>query len=531
MAGVVIMCGVGLMWGLPNHWDFAQDSVVPLGRLALINAPADEVTQYRYPPFHLKLLTGLFRPLRRIIESSPIHENDKLSATLFILSGRVVSLAMAAGAVWLVMRTGARLWNEHTGMAAAMTFTLAPVTLYYAKNANLDMPYVFWLAWAFFFYVRILQENRARDYLWLGLLTALSTCTKDQGYAFFVLMPIPLILHLRRPAPGERPPPARAAWTRIGLGLAGFLVPFVLIHTFLYDHHQGFWIHLKTVTGVASVGWREFTRGPAGQLRLLIATLLRLMDAWTPAGLFLAGVGLWLELRNRKPGRLTWAVFLPVISYYLFFPAVIGYVYTRFLLPVVLVLALFAGRAVVWLWQAAGRRAPARAAALALVGWVALAGVSVNLVMSRYSRYNAQVWMEKNLSAQTRISYLGDMRDMPRFNKPLNAVPLAGDTAKALVAARPDVVVLSLQQGQTPAASPCMRLSSIARRRLRHLAFGRALEAGARRSRSTAMEDLLRGDLGYVIAERFESPIAPFVPEVAESLNRTIVIMKRESKP
>jgi hypothetical protein len=57
------------------------------------------------------------------------------------------------------------------------------------------------------------------------------------------------------------------------------------------------------------------------------------------------------------------------------------------------------------------------------------------------------------------------------------------------------------------------------------------LAAGARRAGGDSFyEKLVAGRLGYREAARFESPIAPFVPEVAESVNRTIIIMERSNK-
>ena len=524
---------MGLMWGLPNHWDFAQDSVVPLGQLARMDAAGDRVTQYRYPPLHLKLLSVLFLPVRLIVNTTAIGENEKLSATFFILAARLVSVAMALGTLRLLVRIGKRVWNERAGLLAAILFLLSPVTLYYAKTANLDIPYIFWLTWALLIYVRILQENRTRDYLWLGLLAALAVCTKDQAYAFFILMPLPIIHRLwKKPADESSSEAPTERWRKLGLGLVGFAVPFVVIHNILLDP-QAFRLHVMTIIGPASEGWREFARGPSGQIRLLLETVLCLMDAWTPAGLLLVGIGLWIGLRAGKGKSVKRALLVPLLSYYLFFPCVTGYVYARFVLPVILVLALFGGAGILRLWEWRRRdKAFGKAAVIALVGWVGLAGLSLNILMGNYSRYDAQKWLEKHCSAQTRICYLGEMRDMPRFNEPLDPKPLMppGESLapeRALRAKRPDLLVLSFEQGHWATDSRPMRPSSIIRRQLRKAAFGRSPPSRADRdSTSDFHQALLRGDLGYVIKERFASPIAPFVPEVAESVNRTIIIME-----
>jgi len=143
MAAGFVLIAYGLMWGLPNLYDFAQDSVVPQGNLAQVRAPFEKVTAFRYPPFHFMVLRACFWPVRGLLRISSYGENLKVASTLFILAARLVSVAMALGVLGLIYAAGRRLWDERTGLAAALLFLLAPVMLYYAKNANLDIPYVF----------------------------------------------------------------------------------------------------------------------------------------------------------------------------------------------------------------------------------------------------------------------------------------------------------------------------------------------------------------------------------------------------
>lgn len=504
----LVLCLYGLMWGLPNLFDFAQDSVVPTGTLAQLGFSFQEITAYRYPPFHFLLLHVAFLPARALMLLPGLGDNPKVSATLFILSARLLSVAMALGATWMVYRIGRRLWDETAGLAGALFFVLSPVTLYYAKNANLDIPSVFWLAAALLAYVRILQEDRPRDYALLGLFAALAVCTKDQVYPFFLVMPIPVILKAW-PAPDR--------WRKLGLATAASVLPFVLIHNILFRPGD-FWRHVQTIIGPASQPWQECAHGPVGQLRLLVETLLRLMDAWTLPGVLLAGLGVAVALRESKEPARRWLL-APAAAYYVAFIAVIGYVYPRFMLPMMIVLAPFAGRAVVWLWQ--WRPNLGRALAVAVLVWVGLAGALLDHVMSSYERYDAQMWLQENATAETRIAFIGDMRDMPRFNEPLDPHPIA-DTAEALRAASPppDLIVLSFQQGAAP-GSGSLRLPTLVRSHLGD--WGRVkppAEGGFE-------QDLLAGKLGYVQAARFEAAGARCVPEVAESVNRTIIILRR----
>jgi len=537
MAAALVLCLVGIMWGLPHHWDFAQDSVVPLGRLARIGAAGDEVTQYRYPPFHLFLLKVAFVPVRLLVNLARF--NQKTGDTFFILTARLISAAMALGALRFIILLGKRLWDERVGLLAGALFILSPATLYYAKNANLDIPYIFWLAWALLVYVRILEEDRPRDYIQLGLLAAIAVCTKDQAYAFFLLMPVPIIIRIWKKKESPEAPGAR--WMKPAFGFLAFLIPFILIHNILFNP-QAFWLHVKTIIGPGSEGWREFAPGPAGQLRLLLATILRLMDAWTVAGVVLAGIGLWLGLRGTEKSFVRRAVLLPAISYYIFFLCIVGYVYTRFALPLILVLAPFGGIGVIRLWESRPRnRLFGRVAAVILIGWLALAGLAVDIVMRCYSRYDAQMWLEKNCADQTLICYPreGDERDMPRLNEPLNAHPLLRKKENisleaALRRKRPDVLVLSFDASHPTEGARSLRPSALIRRVLRDWNFGKAaVSRNASDRKEEFLKRLLSGKAEYTTVKRFGSPVVPgwFVPEVAESLNRTIVILVREKEP
>ena len=345
-------------------------------------------------------------------------------------------------------------------------------------------------------------------------------------------MPAPILHRLWKTGPvANQEEPSRVA--RIGIAAAAFLIPFILIHNVLFDP-EAFWSHVKMVAGPGSEGWRLFTRGPIGQLRLLVEDLLCLMDAWTPAGPALVIIGLVASLRRTEKRYARLAILLPVVSYHLFFLAVIGYVYPRFVLPMMLAFSLFAGHGVSWLWGLSGRaraREPGGfagpALAVGLVAWIGLAGLALDYVMSDYSRYHAQMWLEKNVPKGVPVAYIGDMRDMPRFNEPLDPIPCEPDQA-ALERSGAEVLVLSFEPGHPAVGPGSMRLGSILRRSLGR--WGRADVRGGATPPRDFRTRLVAGEMGYVERARFKSRIARFVPEVAESVNRTIVILERKER-
>ena len=424
---------------------------------------------------------------------------------------------MALGILALLRAIGRRLWDESAGVAAALLFILSPVTLYYAKNANLDIPYVFWLAAALLVYVRILQERRSA-----GLSLAWDSRRAGRVHERPGVRIHPL--H----AAGARAGAARRAggmrWRASALGALGFAVPFALIHNVLFDF-AGFWRHVKMILGPASEGWREVALGPVGQARLLVETLLRLMDAWTPAGLALA------VARNR--GRVAPARKARPVDRH----ADTAGVLLR-LLPDAYRLRVSAlhapddagagavcgtRRGLALAPALAGRRRENRRPPRWSAGsrWPAFRWTTS---CRDYARYDAQMWLERHASAATRLRYIGADRDMPRFNKPLDAKPVEPEDLASLQPPA-DLLVLSFEQGHPATGSRSTRLGAVLRRRLGDWGLIHGKSGG-----KDFYERLVAGELGYKEAARFESPIGAFVPEVAESVNRTIVILERAEK-
>ena len=80
-------------------------------------------------------------------------------------------------------------------------------------------------------------------------------------------------------------------------------------------------------------------QGVVGHVELLGQTARHLAFVMGGPSLLAALAGLVLAWRDRAHHRLLLATLIPAVSYVVFFPLVVLYVYDRFLLPVALVLA------------------------------------------------------------------------------------------------------------------------------------------------------------------------------------------------
>src|SRR6185369_16657039 len=137
------------------------------------------------PPLHFALLAAASAPVRvagRALgwEAARVHDAR-------MTAGRVLSLALSLGVLLLVARGGRELGDEVAGVLAAALLASSVPFAYYAKMANLDVPYLFWFALSLLFFLRALRRAQPRDFVLFALAAAAAVATKDQAFALYVL--------------------------------------------------------------------------------------------------------------------------------------------------------------------------------------------------------------------------------------------------------------------------------------------------------------------------------------------------------
>ncbi|HEV7502981.1 MAG TPA: hypothetical protein VGQ33_23345, partial [Vicinamibacteria bacterium] len=122
-----------------------------------------------------------------------------------------------------------------------------------------------------------------------------------------------------------------------------------------------------------------------------------------------------------------------------FFLLIVLYVYDRFLLPVALVLALFGGLALARLV-----REPSwarRGAVAAVLAYGLARTVSVDLLLTRDSRYTVEDWLRREVGSVPLVAAVGPLEYLPRLDG-LHWRRL-GPSVVRLAQVRPDVVVVN----------------------------------------------------------------------------------------
>jgi 4-amino-4-deoxy-L-arabinose transferase-like glycosyltransferase len=405
LIGSLAMNGAGIWWGLPGNWPPAEPTPKLVGEaeaLGFANGWHDT-----YPPFHFYVMSAANLPVRLLQWTGWMPLNAELRDGATLLMFRLVSLLFSAGIVVSVWWLGRRAFGKRAGLWGAACFALVAPFVYYAKTANTDVPYLFWFALSMVFYIRILDALRMRDFLLFALTATLSVCSKDQAYGMYALMPIPIAYQLWREhrRAGRARPLLGAMFDRRLWAAAGTAaVVFAACHNLLFNW-RGFRAHLDFIVGPGSVDYQLFAPTIAGQIELLRLTLWLIQQslAWPLTIACLAG--LVLAFRTSKLREVSVWLLVPALSYYLTFLAVILYNYDRFVLPICLVLAPFAGFAIdrFMTWRPLAR--PLRVTAVTIgVAYMVLYCAAIDVLMIGDSRYVIEKWLAARVQRGDRVA-------------------------------------------------------------------------------------------------------------------------------
>jgi hypothetical protein len=459
LAVALVLGAWGLRWGLPSEFGWAADEVLPADVDTAVGQRFAHGWHTKYPPLHFALLAAASAPVRvagRALgwEAARVHDAR-------MTAGRVLSLALSLGVLLLVARCGRELGDAVAGVLAAALLAASVPFAYYAKMANLDVPYLFWFALSLLFFLRALRRAQPRDFALFALAAAAAVATKDQAFALYVLTAPFLVWETAR-----RGGTARLPVTMLGAGAAAYAV----LSGALFN--PGGWLaHVRLIAGPASSAFRMFDQGLSGHVELLAqaARQLAFVMGWPSLLAALAGLG----RAGREHARYrTWlASLVPAVSYVLFFPLVVLYVYDRFLLPVALVLSLFGGLALARAWREGAWMQ--RAATLAVLAFAAARAASVDVLLVRDSRYAVEDWLRREVGPAPLVAAVGPLEYLPRFDG-LHWRRL-GPAAIRLAQVNPDVVVVNADYAR------------------------RADEGTGERAFYTALDD---GSLGYRVALR-----------------------------
>ena len=445
IAGSLVLNIVGIWWALPNTRGWAVDELVPADVLDALGSQFSHGWYDKYPPLHYAVVSLADTPMLLLSWLGLLDLQTPGPHMGLFLIGRLVSVVFGAGTVMVVYLCGRELYGPRGAVFAALTAALMAPFAYYGKLTNLEVPYMFWFAVSLLAYIRILKHHARSDYLLFAASAALAVCTKDQAYGLFVLTPLAILVARWRRWRSAGGPVLHVVFDGTTLLAAGVAVGIFLVADNLLFNFSGFVAHVKVILGPASSDYQMFPGTVAGQLRMASLAMLELryMFGW-PLALIVAIAVAWGLARTTTSPSLRWLL-VPPLSYYLTFIGVVLYFFDRFLLPIGLVLSLFAGG---WLERFVAPGVPARRLRIALVSAAFAYSVTyvamVDYAMINDSRYVVTRWLKAHAGQDHAIAALG---------APLEYFALADgfastvvESVQDIVEARPAFIVLNPDQ-------------------------------------------------------------------------------------
>ena len=114
----IALNATAVWWGLPSKYGWAVDELNPSVILAGIEVRfSGDWHHPSYPPFHHYLLALSYLP---VLALDLVDPRSVEGHTLFFYFGRMISIAMSAGALVLVSRLGTLLFDARSGLFAAL---------------------------------------------------------------------------------------------------------------------------------------------------------------------------------------------------------------------------------------------------------------------------------------------------------------------------------------------------------------------------------------------------------------------------
>ena len=403
LAAIVLLALVlrlyGIQYGLPYIYTSDAETRFVNPAVRMVTAGDLNPHWFGHPGstvmYVLSVLYGLYFTAGRAVGAIPDLNHFKVlfetDPTAFFLIGRATVALLGALTVVLVYQAARSIYDERTGILAALFLAVSPLHHRFSQMARTDIPATFLVMLAFFFALQLSRRPGLRFYALAGLFVGLATATKyTAGLAIIPLLLAHFVAKTRATILDHK------LTVALGFVLIGFLLgaPFVLLdwRTALRDiaiENRPSHLGADRLPGLRNHLW--YLTGP------LNWGLTMPIEA-------LAGLGVGLALVRRRRSELL------LLSFPLCYFVAIGSArlrWDRWIIPVLPFMTIFAAHGVVTLVGTVHFR---RNLLLSLAAVLLAIMPTAQILRYDYrqsqddTRTLARRWVESNISLGARIA-------------------------------------------------------------------------------------------------------------------------------
>jgi hypothetical protein len=367
-----------------------------------------------YPPLPFYLFMVLNAPSVLLMGSGSVEFDAALQTLVHVMS-RGSSLGFA----WLTLLAVSMLADHTVGSRARVLAPYVvlgvPLFAFYSKTYNPESAYTFWMIAGAVALVRAAQTGSIAAHAWLGGFAAASVATKDQAYGFWIGPALVLLWSAWRRARGHAL--ARLGATVLDRGLWAGLSATILTYSLVsgaWWNLNGLRAHFALIAGRGSAPFRMFSATPTGLEQLAALTVALFCQIVGPIVVVLTIIGL-ATLAATGAARRLWIVLSIPVGYWLAFIGVVGYVYDRYLIAMVVTLAIVAGAGWAWISDRMPQGKTFVIAKAALLLAVLAPTVALNTKLADDSRRHAERWMSETLTGDPVVLGTGSPMYLPNL--------------------------------------------------------------------------------------------------------------------
>jgi hypothetical protein len=351
---LIIICGLvlrltGNTYGLPYFFGGDENKKVSTALNMENNSFSHD---FRHPSFLYNSLFILFKlstPFRPFLEKAlPFGEVLQTENVFYLWLARCWMALLGTIAIYLVYLLGRKVKDDITGLFAALLFSITPLMAVSAHYTKEDTPLVFGVCLALLAIVK-LSENRATQYyIYAGLACGLAFGIKFQGAALFLLI---IFVHFlpefdprRREKDFLRKGVSKAGLKKMSIAFGAFITGFFLSSPVLIFNIPELIDGMNYQVNYIASGHHDKIAISALDYFFSFYLIKSIIPGLNIFIFLLSVAGAWLLYKEER--RKTLILLLWFFGYYL--SAEISLAkpypfYSRYILPVIPVLCIFAG--------------------------------------------------------------------------------------------------------------------------------------------------------------------------------------------